>query len=344
MRRLASLAAAALLLAPGAARAAGGSAVFGMRGVPNPKLGYFVYTLTPGATKQGAVLVTNNGTAAGTVRLYVADGTTGATTGTVYLTDKKPAHAGAWIGLDHSSLTLKPGAHQLVHFTVKVPSGAAAGQWVAGLVAETERVEQGQKTNRKASVQVRIRSQTILAVQVDVPGPTAARFHIGTVSAGGTHGFQQVLVGIANTGNALSKPTGTVTITNSKGTVVETIPLRMDTFLPQTRISYPVTLKKALAPGSYQTHVTLDYQGAAGHAQTVSATPTLTVSSQNVQQVFTSSSPTQAPPTTTSASPSTGSKSSVSTALIVAIAAGGIVLLALVWLVLQRSRRRPQPS
>jgi hypothetical protein len=342
-RRLPALAVLLLLALPALARAADNAPVFGMRGVPNPKLGYFVYPLGPGETRSGAVLVTNNGNAAGTVRVYPADATTGQTSGTVYLTDKKPVAAGSWITLDKSEFSLAPGKHQLVHFTVKVPADAKPGQWVAGLVAESQRLEQGQRTKRKASVQIKIRSQTIVAVQVNVPGPTAAKFVIGDVKAGGTRGFQQVLVRVANVGNALSKPIGSVTIVNHAGSIVESVPFRMDTFLPQTHIDYPVVLQKALPPGDYTTRVALNYQGAGGTAAKATATPPLTVSKQNVQQVFTSTTPTQAPPGS-SAAPSTGGSGggSNSTLLIAVIVIGGLILLAL--LALLFTRRRPPPA
>src|SRR5690349_19718655 len=96
MRRLIAIVLAGLVLAPLAAAATKGP-VFGLRAVGNPKRGYFVYPLSPGGTKHGAVIVSNTGTASGTVKLFSADATTGKTSGTVYLTDQKPEHAGAWI-------------------------------------------------------------------------------------------------------------------------------------------------------------------------------------------------------------------------------------------------------
>src|SRR5436309_2735840 len=125
MRRLAAIALAGLVLAPMASAATKGP-VFGLRAVGNPTRGYFIYTLTPGATKSGAVIVSNTGTASGTVKLFPADATTGNTSGTVYLTDQKPVRAGAWITLNESELTLAPGAHKQVGFTVNVPQGVQA--------------------------------------------------------------------------------------------------------------------------------------------------------------------------------------------------------------------------
>src|ERR1019366_2351502 len=70
--------------------------IFGVRAIGNPKLGYFVYPASAGSVLHGAVAVTNTGDQAGSVKLYTADATTGATSGTVYLTDIAPAGVGTW--------------------------------------------------------------------------------------------------------------------------------------------------------------------------------------------------------------------------------------------------------
>lgn len=342
MRRLSALLALALVL-PAAAQAAAKGPVFGLRAVGNPKLGYFVYRLAPGAVQHGAVIVTNVGTAAGTVKLYTSDGTTGPTTGTVYQTSQRPTQTGAWVSLAQSSFALPPGGHRKVPFTVRVPRNAAAGQWVAGIVAETSQKVATQKPGQKARVQVRIRNLTIVAVQVDVPGKRQYAFRIGQVTTGGTHGFQKVLIHVANVGNVLAKPRGGVTIYRQDGRVVETLSFGMDTFLPHTAIDYPVLLKKALPPGKYSATVRLVLPSTEGlAARTVTARPSFDVSKADVQQVFTSSSPTQAPPGGTVASTSSG----LPTWVYAAIAAGAVVLLlALGWLLARRRRRggRPEP-
>src|SRR6266571_7499784 len=95
--------------------------IFGVRAIGNPKLGYFVYPANAGSVLHGAVAVTNTGDRAGSVKLYTADATTGATSGTVYLTDSAPAGVGTWISLDSPMLTLKPRQRATVPFTVRVP-------------------------------------------------------------------------------------------------------------------------------------------------------------------------------------------------------------------------------
>jgi hypothetical protein len=338
MRRLAAIVLLALVLAPLAA-AAPKTPVFGLRAVGNPKLGYFVYSLPPGSVQQGAVIISNSGTAAGRVKLFTADATTGRTTGTVYLTDRKPTRAGSWVSLSSTSLTLKPGQHRTVRFTVRVPANAVPGQWVGGVVAETSRQVTGPTSKQKASVQIKIRDLTIVAVQVNVPGPPKIAFTIGGVTTGGRRGFQEVVTHIANEGNVLVKPTGSVTVLNKQGVVLQVLTFKMDTFLPQTAIDYPVLLKKALPPGDYSAKVQLSIPGVSGAAaKVVKAQPSFSISKQDVQQVFTSATP-QAPPPSAAA---TGSSSNTPWAL---IAGGVLAVLLLVLLLLRLLRgRRATPA
>ena len=338
MTRRILIAAAAALVFVTSASAAGSGPVFGIRGAGNPKLGYFVYDLGTSQSVTGAVIVSNTGNEAGVVKLYAVDGTTGRTTGTVYETSTPPRKQGTWVTLADSTLKLPAGTHEQVPFTVHVPAGQAPGQWVAGIVAETTHQSAPITTKHKASVHINVRNLTIIAVQVNVPGHQTAAFHIGNVTTGGQNGFQQVYVHIANTGSLLRKPTGQVVIAKT-GSVVETLPFRMDTFLPKTAIDYPLLLRKALSPGSYQARITLSYPNQSNVTQTVTATPSFSVSKTDVTKVFKSAAPTQQ-----AAKASGGSSSSTPwllVAILVAILAVGAVLVAVL---LRRRRGEPAAS
>jgi hypothetical protein len=334
MARTASVALLAFLMLVPTAAAAAGRPVFSLRAVGNPKLGYFVYHLAPGAARSGAVIVSNTGTAAGTVKLYAADGATGSTSGTVYLTDKPPAHTARWVDFARSTLDLRPGEHVRVPFRVHVPADAPPGQWVAGLVAESARRAPTPRTSKRAGIRIRIRDLTIVAVQVDVPGPARPQFSIGGAHVGGQKGFEQLLVRMRNGGNVLRKPTGRVVISRRSGAVVESLPFEMDTFLPKTAIDYPLLLKHALEPGRYVAAVTLTFAGADGAPTTVRSSPPFSISRRQVKQIFAS-----APPTRRAA----GASSSTPWLLIVAIVVASVVAALLALIVILLLRRPGQP-
>jgi hypothetical protein len=285
----------ALALAPAAAAAPAKPVgpIFGVRAIGNPKLGYFVYPANAGSVLHGAVAVTNTGDRAGSVKLYSADATTGATSGTVYLTDNTPAGVGTWISLGSHTLTLKPSQRTTVPFTVHVPAGSRAGDFVGGIVAETVLERQGPQSANKTNVQIKVRNLSIVAVEVNVPGPRVSKFTIGAANVGGSKGRQQLFLHISNDGNVLTKPKGSVTVQSSAGTPIETIAFKMDSFLPHTAIDYPVQLKEALPPGGYVASVRLTYPGTgAAGAVMSSGAPQFTVSKENVQKVFKPGKPT----------------------------------------------------
>ena len=240
------------------------------------------------------MIVSNTGNRAGTVKLYSADGSTGQTTGTVYLTDSKPVHAGAWVKLAQPSVKLAPGEIKHVPFTVQVPAPhVEPGQWVAGIVAETATSAKTKRSTRKAGVQIRIRNQTIIAVQVNVPGTAQRRVHDRRRQDGrparlpaGARPFLQRREHAPEAARLRDDPPGRQAI--------EHLPFKMDTFLPQTAIDYPVLLKKALARASTRRRLALlSHPGR--RRKTITASPTLKISDENVKQVFTSAAPQQPP-------------------------------------------------
>ncbi|HVV59037.1 MAG TPA: DUF916 domain-containing protein [Gaiellaceae bacterium] len=350
MRRLLFTALAAAAIVAPAAGAARPPAAFGLRAVgSDAQAGYFVFTTAAGTSRTGTVVVSNSGAARGTVRLYTADATTGATTGTTYLTDEQPEDAGAWIVLGKTSLTLAPGKSASVPFTVKVPAGTPTGQHLGGIVAEATNRPAGTGGEGKTGVRIEIRNQAIMAVQVNVPGTPVHRLTIGRVTTGGANGFQQVIVRVSNEGNVLERPAGSVAIYGKGGQLAPTLKFTMDTFLPETSIDYPIELKKALPAGRYSAAVTLRYAlGSPTGTRTATERPAFTVTPQDVRNVFTAAAPTLAvataptPTTTTPTSTSTGGSSSGTSTLVyvVAAAVAALLLILLVYL-LARRRRRP---
>ncbi len=325
MRRVTALVFAGLALAP-TARAATEGPVFGLRAAGSNERGYFVYALAPGEDGAGTVIVSNVGTTTGTVRLFTADATTGRTTGTVYETDRPATQAGSWITLSARSVTLAPGGHAQVAFTVHVPVGAPPGQWVGGIVAETAEQVASSSSQQKARVQIEIRNLTIVAVEADVPGRQVTAFTVGRVTAGGEGGYQRLFVHLASDGNTLQKPTGRVSIFDANDKLVQTLAFTMDTFLPQTAIDYPILLKTGLGAGRYRAAITLQARG----GKTVTTTRSFSVSSANVKQVFTSASPTYP----------ASSSSSTSATTFAAVAAVSIVSLLVLLVLFLRLRRR----
>jgi hypothetical protein len=243
---------------------------------------YFILDAQPGQTTGRAVRVQNRGAAVGTVHLYPVDGTTGQNSGAVYLSETDPrADVGAWIAIDGTAYTLNPGESRDVPFTVTVPSSPRAGQHLGGIVAEDTAL----KTNgvRGGGASATIKTQTIMAVQVTVPGPTVEHLAVTGVTAGGDAGRQLLLLGLRNEGTTMVAPTGTLVVTNAQGAEVQNLPLKLDKVLPATAIQYPVAVQtKALDAGEYQASVTLTY----GQSGETRDTAPFTITPAQIAQVF----------------------------------------------------------
>ncbi len=88
-------------------------------------------------------------------------------------------------------------------------------------------------------------------------------------------------------------PNGNLQVTDTQGHVVENLPLKLGIFLPQTAINYPIPITgRALGVGDYQAALSMMY----GHDQVLHYTTTFTITQHQLQQIFTTSGKTQAPP------------------------------------------------
>lgn len=274
-----------------------GSASFGLRPVrydPNrPETeSYFVYDAVPGQVIHDEMLLINQGTEAGTARLYPVDATTGQTSGTVFLSQADPrTRAGAWLDITEAEVTLQPGEQRVIPFTVTIPQDARDGQHVAGLVAEDVALRSGAQ---EGALQVKIQNRTVVAVQVNLPGPAVEAITITSITSDVQQGYQMLLLGLRNDGNQMLKPGGELVISGVDGQEIQRIPLQLETFLPDTAIDYPVVVPgQALAAGTYTVSVDFRYggEGAASFQQEVA------ISAEQAEQV-TGSIP-QLPPATT---------------------------------------------
>lgn len=279
------------------AHAASGQANFSLQPVlydpSNPLTqSYFIFDSKPGIVINSRVRVTNTGTARGSVSLYPVDATTGQTSGAVYLNQGDPRKdVGAWTTLGAQQLTLNPGQNEVVSFQVTIPANVRPGQHLGGIVAEN--LAQSSSPQSNSAIQIKVKNLTIVAIQVNLPGATVEQLAGTGVQAAGQNGYQQLLLGLSNTGTVMLKPSGTLQVSNMQGQVVKNVSLKLDTFLPQTAINYPVAITgKALDAGDYQAMLNLTY----GNGQVLHYTAKFTVTQQQLTQVFgTTSSKTQAP-------------------------------------------------
>ncbi len=287
LRRAVTLAVGAILLALGLLAPAGASAqgvVFSI--TPAGRQPYFVFHASAGDTVTGRVEVVNPGATAGQVQLSAVDATTGQTSGAVYLSTQAPRRGvGGWLSLAQSRLSLAGHERRTVRFTLRVPAGSGPGQHLGGLVATpVGGPGSGQVTKRgRSTFRVNIREISIVAVQVDVPGPARQALAITGLTASGRPNYQTLLIGLANTGNTLFKGHGRVAVEHSGGHGVLEQSFALDTFVPRTQIAFPIYVRgPRLPPGAYSAAVTATY----GDHHTVRRTIAFRISDHQVRQTY----------------------------------------------------------
>lgn len=110
------------------------------------------------------------------------------------------------------------------------------------------------------------------------------------IQPGESNGYQNMSVGLTNTGNAMLKPYGALRIMDTQNHVLRNLPLKLDTLLPQTSINYAVGLQgQVLSAGNYTAGHTLYYAQA------------FTITQQQLTHIFKAGGPQQytLPSTTT---------------------------------------------
>ncbi len=213
---------------------------------------YFIRTVSRGGSFSDQVIVSNSADKAVTLRVYPVDGLTGATSGVVYGNRQDQLlGAGQWVTPAVSQITVPAGSQQTVSFTVQVPKTAGAGQHLAGLALED--VHSGKSTGRFSVTEV---LRTVVGIEVNVPGASRSRLTLQSFSIAPIQGttYPSVVVGLANAGTKLCKPSLAVALDGPGG--VQRASRQLDTVLPGDSIPYPFVWPHALGAGSYTANIT----------------------------------------------------------------------------------------
>jgi hypothetical protein len=224
---------------------------------------YFVHSVEAGATWTDGVEVTNTNSVTVDAWVDAVDGITSAQTGAVYSARTVAARStGAWVKLSVSSITVPPHTHAVISFTVTVPSGASAGDHVAGIAVESR-----QGTILGGSVAITTVLRSVVAVQVTVPGaaPFTLAVYGANVEALAATGTAGIALDMANAGGRLDKAQLEITLEGPAG-YHRLQSLGLDTMLPGDRIVDGILWLDALAPGDYRLSVVEDGAGRHGTA------------------------------------------------------------------------------
>lgn len=168
---------------------------------------WFLYNLVPGEVREDAVLINNTSDQTISAKLYAVDATT-TKDGAFALRDEKEPRVdlGSWVKLEQDQVTLEPGASQTVPFTMAIPTDAAVGDHIGGIILENLRPEKAQAGGINIVTRVGVR------IYETVPGDLVRKLALTDFSRQLKKNQIVFAVGLENQGNVHLDPRGTVEI------------------------------------------------------------------------------------------------------------------------------------
>jgi hypothetical protein len=223
--------------------------------------GFYLLTVRPGASTQQTVRIANNNGHADTVRVDAVDGFTNQSTGSAFGNVGSPVGStGRWVVVSTPLITMQSNTTRDVPFAVHVPDHTPAGQYLAGLsiaVPLTTPPTPGHAGPKKASFNMDLQYQRVIAIEVIVPGPRAPKLVVTAADAKATASGIVLGVHMANQGNAFAHGTGDIRIADTN----TDYSFKIDTFVSGTSIVYPMQWTKSAVQGTHHVQVDLNYEG-----------------------------------------------------------------------------------
>jgi hypothetical protein len=221
--------------------------------------GYIETTAAPGETFASQIRVADGGAVPGDFLFTAVDAYTSSASGIVYGNRQTPLRdgprgngeygAGDWISLSERSMHLSPGEGRLLSVSVTVPASTPPGDWVGAVTGENpEIVSVGSGGPGLAFTQA-----AEIAIVVHVPGQTSIGTLLLEKPSVTIEAAQEFLdVPLHYTGDVITKPLYSFTITDLSGKTMYSGSGRFDSFMAHTNSLYRVLLTPTLVEGTYR--------------------------------------------------------------------------------------------
>ncbi len=223
---------------------------------------FYLLDANPGDTITQSIRVSNPNDHPVTAMVEAVDATTAEQTG-VQMAQPGSAKAltSRWLVVSVPQVTLQPNEARDIPFTVHVPTPLTPGQYLAGVSASVPLSAADTAANKagagEAGFSLAVRFQRAIAVEIDVPGPRAPKLTVTAAEAKATPDGVDLGVHMANVGNAFAHGSGVIRVPDTN----TDFSFKIDTFVSQTAIVYPMPWTKTVVPGTHHVEVDLTYEG-----------------------------------------------------------------------------------
>lgn len=214
---------------------------------------YFTVNAQAGSTNELTATIGNVGEVPLDLRTFSSDAVV-LVNGGFGVKDEDAEQTGptTWIDWEAETFSFEPGEGIERSFTVTIPEGTAPGEYIAGISIQTaEPIEIEGSTMFDQII------RKAVAVFIIVEGDTTASYELGEPEIITTTGGSRLEVPIANTGDVLVKPAGTITLTDSEGREVFSTEVTMGSVYAGFDTVLAVPLDDSLAGQEYQMQLTV---------------------------------------------------------------------------------------
>jgi hypothetical protein len=220
--------------------------------------GYYQYSISPGQTTPPASITVSNTTQTPqSYLIYPTYGITSLYTGLQYQ-QADPGGPANWVDMQPHVITLAPKQAETETFTVTVPNGVPAGDYVLAIVGQgPPNSSKANTTKKTTSASMIVTSRTIVADVIQVQGsvPSSTDMQVGKPTFTTQSNFRQVLnIPMREIGNRLTHPILNLSVNTCVNPAAKPYFLvsnrQLDTFVPFTSIVYPLALNNVVLPAN----------------------------------------------------------------------------------------------
>lgn len=220
--------------------------------------GYFKLKAEPGEQLKRAIAVQNTSDAPVVLSLASVAALTGSRGGVDYGLPGDNRQVGEWIDLSARRIELQPDEARSVLFTISVPNDAPGGISLAGISIWIPEKDPEASSKAKASEAfITVQTRRVIAVQLNLPGGTMPALDVDEVTAIALPDGPYLEMRMLNRGSTLTDGAGTISVPDLSFSQKFTF----DTFVPGTRMDYPVKLKDMPPNGTYPATIHVKFKG-----------------------------------------------------------------------------------